>query len=433
MASAKRNTVSLILVLLSVGGAGAFAQGNAAKTSPSLSNTRSASCIVNVTVDPEIVPLTPRTAEGLVLSSAVAIRAARDTLAPDEVILAGLPNYVKVEWLTDSVRPASRQPGYGADDGSSLGRRPRPETTPAGPEFSGRAPGGRDLNRTTQQNATLRLVVMLPPEAKPAAEEFLRAMTENLSQSLLNSHSEYLGQLVGMIATTDRQRENAQEELNQQMGIPAGSKNYARIPLEPDGEFQLLRDQKRGLENQIQERKMNLIVTETRRDAIEKQIAELHARAAQKAAEDTVAHELETIIKGDEEALQNTEKLVAAGRVSEADMAKARESLARARIDLAKRREELASTGSGGQLEGYTSQISSMAIQTAEEGARMQLLSRRLEEVEKQLASMHDPSQLLPRVRMAQELVNALDLRIGELKMQQTTSQQPTVTVIGAN
>jgi hypothetical protein len=178
-----------------------------------------------------------------------------------------------------------------------------------------------------------------------------------------------------------------------------------------------------------------LALIETKRMAIEEEIAKLRAQAAEKLGDDAVAQELEQLVKMNEAALGAVQKSADAGRAAPVELEKARADIAKARIELAKRKEEVAKSISGGQLDAYSGQISQMAIQMAEERARMDILRQRLQEVGQQLdkASAHDSTSLTPQVRMAQELVNALDVRMSELKMQQMNVQPPTVTVIGAN
>ncbi|HSW02601.1 MAG TPA: hypothetical protein VLI39_20730 [Sedimentisphaerales bacterium] len=63
-----------------------------------LSNTRTASCLVRITLDPAIMPLNPETVENLIASSAVVGQATRKVLGrdPDET---GIRQNIEMEWL----------------------------------------------------------------------------------------------------------------------------------------------------------------------------------------------------------------------------------------------------------------------------------------------------------------------------------------------
>jgi hypothetical protein len=425
MATSKRNTVSVILVLSLIGGAWAAEPNNTAKAPAPLSNTQYASCIVTITADPEIIPLSFDAVLNLVESSAVEAKAAREQLAVDDDAMRQIFPAMILQPLTDSIRRGSSPSGFGRRGpvrGFNGGFGTVDANMASGPQSTPPGRGGLE-------SVTFRLGVRLPDNVKPAAEEFIRAVVNNLRSSLQAGYQGRLAQLSAMIADTERQRAAAQEQLIRLMGAEPGSK--VRIPLEADSDISLLKETKRRLENDVQERKMSLAVMEAKRKATEDQISQLREQAAKKLAGDTVTQELQAILKGNDSALQNAEKLVAAGRVSESELAKTRESLARARIDLVKRQEELARTAGGGQLDAYTAQIGQMAIQTAEESARLNLLVKHLSDVEVQLAN--DPKQFTPQAQMTQRLIDALDQRIGELKLQQAITQPPSATVVGAN
>lgn len=62
------------------------------------------SCIVKITVDPDILPLNPTTVEGLIRSSGVAGKAARDILGVDDQAAARIVQSIQIEWLSQGMQ-----------------------------------------------------------------------------------------------------------------------------------------------------------------------------------------------------------------------------------------------------------------------------------------------------------------------------------------
>jgi len=236
-----RNRVITLLIVALTGSAAAVAAGqdNSAKSQASAqrkpSQTRAASCLVRITVDPAIIPLDPATVQGLLQSSAVAGKAVREVLHLDSWDNPW-ETLVEIEWLNESSPRSSRttaflneesalkdremlqelesiygkeyvrqmsiagsksskkpdQPvrGYGdsmyGSSDSMYGPydtrtrpNPRPPTT-----LPRSAPGGTS-------SATIRLLVHLPDGVPPAADEFLAALVENLEGALFDAYASY--------------------------------------------------------------------------------------------------------------------------------------------------------------------------------------------------------------------------------------------------
>ncbi len=527
----KRDISSLIVVLALVTGAWAAQRGNAPQAPASPSNTRSASCVVNITVDPGIVLLTPRSVESLVRSSAVAGKAAREVLSVAED-REKKPSYViDVEWLVDSPHPIAGQPGHDPD------AEPKSALTRKGGAPVSRTPPNADLNKTVQQNATLNLIVTLREGTQPAAEEFLRAIVKNLRESLDDAYSQYLVQNARLVEKAREQRADVQRELEHMMGLQPDSRAAGQLnrtvdlsslepetplaeaidrlqkavdpPLNitvlwrsldeeqgvtPDTEIQMkgparagvktvlelllkavtpsaggppityrcegevivigtatmlggtpttadglavppevLKSRRYELDNEIQQVELNMATAEARRRAIEVQTVQLRQQAAKIANDDMVSRELQGLVLANEARLRELEKAAAAGTISNADLAQVKESLVRARIDWAKRRDELAKTSGGGQLDTYADQISEMAIQTAQDKAKRDILRQRLAEVQQQLMQASAADSGARQTGSIQDSINALDQRINDLRTRRMNAQPPTVTVIGAN
>ena len=223
----------------------ATGQDNSAKsrqlTQPALSVTRSASCLVRITVDPAIVLLDPATVQGLLHSSGVAGKAAREVLhlgsmeTPSE-------EFIEMEWLNESstrrsTTTASTNDNAGPYDeqmlrelekiyGTEYVRQSgmissksarKPDQPPSGNVDSVGPYGGRPKRTppappspsviSAGQSTTIKLSVRLPDSVPPAADEFLTAIVENLRDTLRQAYGRYTNELEDMVAQVQRQYE----------------------------------------------------------------------------------------------------------------------------------------------------------------------------------------------------------------------------------
>ena len=204
--------------------------GSIVAAQPKLSQTRTASCLVRITVDPAIVPLDPATLQALLQSSAVAAAAVREALhlnSWDE----SWETLIEMEWLNASSSPSSarseQEEGYdpqmmqelekiyGADymrqlsgqDSAAQEKRNKPSVRVSPYARRSRpAPGG-------EQSVTIRLSVHLPDGVPPAADEFLRALVSNLRSSLFHAYELYTNDLVAELDLARREYEHAVETL----------------------------------------------------------------------------------------------------------------------------------------------------------------------------------------------------------------------------
>ena len=183
----------------------------------------------------------------------------------------------------------------------------------------------------------------------------------------------------------------------------------------------------------IRSQEMDLAMTEARRRAIEEQIVEVTIRTSEKLEGDAVTQQLGEIVEMNATSLSLLQRQFEAGRLSESDMMKGKESLTKARIDLAMRREELAKSIGGNRLSQLNDELSRMTIDMAEKRAEMEFLHRQLAETEDEIAraSMFDPQAA--RIRIARQALDIAEAQVIQLKRRLAELQPPMVAVIGAN
>lgn len=251
MRVAKRITILMILVLLTIG------RGQSGEESvKSISNTRTANCLVKITCDPAVLPPDALTMSYLFHSSAVAGKAAREVLdVPADEIQDHVQIQLEAVPLSDSatLQPSSKMQmtpsgsdieEYGYEmmmemdqmgsAAPTTARRPG-ETTP---QYEARrraeaAARARALAATRSRTDTtiprraspqssisavdrtmlLRLQVDLDESIKPAAKEFMSALVENLRDALLKSHAAYVDELHSRLQLAEHGRDKIEARL----------------------------------------------------------------------------------------------------------------------------------------------------------------------------------------------------------------------------
>ena len=214
-----------------------------------------------------------------------------------------------------------------------------------------------------------------------------------------------------------------EEEMQDAPPLPTGPRT--------GDDIEELRIRRRQLAERLQQLEMNFATGEARRRAIEQQIVQIRDETARKMDQDAISREMQSLVEMSQKHVTALAKQVEAGMLSESDLAQAKESLTRARIELARRREELADSAGGTRLRELNSELSRLAIDTAEKRAELEFLRRQLAETEDELAraSTFDPKAA--RIRIAREALNIVEAQLSRLRVRQASLQPPTVTVIG--
>jgi hypothetical protein len=377
----------LFTVLLASAGVvlGGEPTAKAEKTEKPLSNTRSASCLITITSDPAILALSANTLSVLARSSGVAGIAAREVL--------GNANYEElVERLDLTADPFRPEAGDG--------------TFAAG------------------------LQIVLKPETKPAAEEFLRLLIVNLKGALEQAAEENCKRLQENLHRAAMVQVDSNRELRQTRDrIGELQKKVGRSDVSRDGMF---REVER-LEKEKQSLEMERAGREARREALEKAVAETSEKARVQIASDTTAAELEKLVALLEGQVKAMKEIRDKGRASEQDLTDLQIRLAEAKGRLAARDEAVLQAAGGDLLAKLNAELTMLSIDAAECDAR-------LKAIEEQLVKAKDPerfkvaneftdlkeeeAQLSDRARFARRLFDEQQSRLINLR-------PVTVTVLG--
>ena len=181
----------------------------------------------------------------------------------------------------------------------------------------------------------------------------------------------------------------------------------------------------------IQILELDLAGLEARRTATEDQIARAQLEAEERLANDTVTVELQGIVELQTKILAEKRVQMEYGQMPASGLRETQENLAKARIELARRKEDLTWSASGGRLTNLSGQLSQIAIDRTEMGARLSVLRRHLADVEKELSQIAAFEAQAPQIKSAKTTVEALSRQLAELKTEQASLRPPLVTVIG--
>lgn len=226
-----RSRLMTLLIVALTGSIAAYGQDRSAKSQPSAqskpSQTRGASCLMRITVDPAIIPLDLATVQGLLQSSAVAGKAVREVLHLDSWDNPW-ETLVEIEWLNES-SPRSSRTAVPLDDEAALhdrqilqeleniygkeyvrqmgmagpksSKKPdqpvRGSTDNAGPYDTRTRPNPRPPAAPPRSvpggtsSTTIRLLVHLPDGVPSAADEFLAALVKNVEGALFDAYTSY--------------------------------------------------------------------------------------------------------------------------------------------------------------------------------------------------------------------------------------------------
>ncbi|MHC4456290.1 MAG: hypothetical protein ACYS0I_04195 [Planctomycetota bacterium] len=363
-----------------------------------ISNTRTASCLLKVTADPAILPLSFDALQYLMHSSGVSGKAAHKVLdlSPD----IG-PELFYIDHLPSS--PASTPP--------------LPQETKGKVEPAVALPPP-----AAEQSLLVLLQVELHEDYKPAAEEFMNALIDNLTGAIRTPFYDYRGELTRQLAIAQKEAEEAEGnlvKLQRELREISGSRDLSR---------QTIINDIRQLRKQLEGAEMELGSHQATVKAISEQIAKTENKAKEQLEKDPVTKELVALLKSQQQHLENTQKLAPF-----AELATAEEKLARARIELAQRREQITKNAGGELLGQLNNRLAELSIQRTQTLANYENLRHKIDRAE-QLLKRADTFELESlKAELAKQNFREATLLNNRMKRRISLLQPPTVSVFGAN
>jgi hypothetical protein len=354
----------------------------AANSPDSISETRSASCLLKIVTDPGVLSLGGQAIDYLFQSSGVRDLAAGDVLGltPEQTARTAL--------LTTKVL-----------------------------EQAGIA------EPVSEQRTLLRLEVILPEGVKPAAKEFMASVIARFQSTVDEACQKEQDRLFKQIELTDREVAEASAELE--------SIQHDLLNNSQDLSSQGLRSSITTMMSQFQALQLEQASKEAYRQAIRERIKKVRDETVASLQADAISPELEKIVERREVELKNVQGMVDSGRATPVELNAQEDKLAQARIDLARRREELAKTGSASSLGQLTNELATLTMEAVQTEARERQLERQLTEMQKLLAQAPEYERMMLRLDVAKKnMQDAMTLH-NKARQRARMFNAPSVSVIG--
>jgi len=448
METTKSIIILLILALITAGPI-----QSAEKPAKEISGTRMASCVVKVTSDAAVLPLSFQTVRQLMHSSGVFGKAARDVmgLPPEEClglfdIQALSPDLIGTPAkLPDVSRTTTESRNYEHDEmmmdeemktgtttSTSTDRTAWPMYSPPRTTTRSRRPTSPAASLTSNIEQTFLFLLEVDfrqastgRAVKPAAEEFMNALIGNLRDAVKGAFDEYSEKLVGQLHLAKQEADRARNEL----------RDTQEVLREISGSNILYRDRIltdiSGLRNNIQKIRMDQASDQVMVDATTKRIAETQAKLQEQIDKDPVVKELVDLLELQVTNYKNVEKLIEAGHAPPADLGEAQEKIARTRIELAQRREQLSKSAGGNLIEALNRDLANRSIETAQNQARLSSLERQLTVAEELLEKVDDYELLSLKADIDKQNFQEAIIWRDRMNRKIRMLQPPTVSVIG--
>ncbi|MHC4544047.1 MAG: hypothetical protein ACYTDW_10925 [Planctomycetota bacterium] len=488
MKTTKPAVILLALVLLIAAGA----QSAEKPAKKEISNTRTASCLVKITSDPAVLPLTFETFDYLLRSSGVAGKAAREVLEISPGIVSEIIEIEEVfvgdsslggygggygggmmgggmmgggygggmDLPADATPGASRypttttsrstrrttptatrtptrpsttrttRPGSIGTTTTTSARRPT-KPTPTRPPTRRKPTVTQPLRSVTEQTILFRLLVDFSQsdtaeDIKPAAEEFMMALIDNLRSALHGVFHQYNDKLNKQLELADKEANRAQHELVQmqrELRDISDSRNLSRYVI-----YQDISNLRQKLQSTTMQRASDEIVYE----ATAKRIAKTQKKRQERADNDSITSELRSMLYVHEKGLQEAQKLYDAGNASLANIQDLKEKIVRAKIELAQRREQIINPPGGIEISSLNDELANLATKMDLSKKEINILEVQLEAAEGLLKTADQYELLSLKADIARQSLEETLLWRARLGRNIRSIQPPDVTVIGA-
>ena len=267
---------------------------------------------------------------------------------------------------------------------------------------------------------------MIDTPIKPAAEEFMMALIDNLRSALRGAFDDYRKKFNQQLEFADNEAHSAESELVQmqaRLRSISDSRDLSR--------YAILRDIS-SLRQKLQSTIMNRASDEKLYEATAERIAEEQTRRKKLVEDDPITRELKSILDVHKKRLESIALLVEAGSTTPVELEDAREKIIRARIELAKRQEEVSNPPGSIVLSSLNDEMADLSTKVALAQQEINLFEVQLEEAEGLLRKADDYELLSLKMDIARQNLEEALLWRARLGRNIRSIQPPDVTVIGA-
>ncbi len=269
---------------------------------------------------------------------------------------------------------------------------------------------------------TMRLVVYFP-DAKPAAEEFMSAIVEQLRVSLQKEFEQYSKQFEQRLDTALKNARGAEEELRtlqNRLRDISGTYNLNREDILKN--ITNLRESLNDIQRRMNEYDFML-------DEFSVQIALARGKIDTELQNDEVLKELEKIVGFHQKKLNTVKMNIEAGNVAADMLAEAEEKLAKAKIELAQRKEQIRISAGGEKVANINQRIVDISMKKSMDKIRSRTIHQELSEAQDILERADDYEIVSLKIDIAKDALK--DALWHQLKSNIPLTP-PTITVVGS-
>jgi hypothetical protein len=409
-----------------------------------------ASCMVKIEFDPNVLPLDWNLVHSLLNTSPIKDQAARDIGQASLVFSVGLGPGDAAPSTTPGVgagyyRPGDPIPRRDVD----MRTRTRSPAAPSPVRGSGAMPSRYLTGRTGTARGGLfaaaqppaeaglpagvllgRLELRVPDKPDEMAERLMVAVSRRLEQALEEMHETWLKRAAARVNSLEAEAarvEKVLKSLQQEhrlLSSKAGRTDLSRSSVRR----QIVR-----LEELGRELAMEVTAGAAEIQALEKEIAEIGKNVAASVRDDPIAAELEKIVEY-RKAEHRRLKEMAPTAVTARELTDTEAKIAESRVQLLRRREEVTGAAGGNRMETLNRVLADKWVRHAEQKARLASITGSLDEFKARnlLAMADESSRLEPKLNSAEEAYDDLAGQKANLARQIRTLRQPAVTVVGS-
>ena len=360
----------------------------------------SASCLVRVTFNPRILPLSHEIVEALAET-------------------AGVLGVATQEYQTE-IQAFREEYGYSMEDTVSV----------SFVRVEQGAAGKKPVRDVVLGRLQVNVIEDLP-NATPIAARVLAVVTERLKLALAEAGQRDHERFVQEVAL-------AREEVARATQRLAEGQQARQVVCQQAGRYDLDRDEiiaeLKNLQREQASTELRLIVRQAQQDAISEQIAQIGKNVAAQASADPVLPELEKILALREQALEYAQARLEDGRISAQETIAAQEAVARARMELADRRRMAGEIVGGDLLRELNHKLLNLSIDTPELRVQLAFIQNRLADAEdRNLLQLADrfAGELEVQLLVAQEAAHDTAAHLRDLERDLRGFQPPSIMILG--
>lgn len=266
-----------------------------------------------------------------------------------------------------------------------------------------------------------------PPDRKPAARLFTKGLIAHFQVLLLNISEEEKHRVQGQIRVAAEEMDLAERKLadmQSELRTMSASHNLSQG---------IIRNEIAAMQADLESLRLKQATDAAFRQALLGRIDEVRGKVDQSSVKDPITRELETIVANRTQQLQLSEELVKNKTAPLNAVDAARYDLAKAQIELLQRREELSRKAGNQELEGLTSKLAELSLQTMQTEARIGGLEEGIRRAQALLPDADVYERESIRLEVAKRALEAAVVRFDRAEQRLRLVEAPSVTVVGGD